>query len=59
MTARVIRSHLFPVAGDARVATAAASLVSVRDGALALDDAGRIARTGPFAELPPRTPPCP
>ena len=39
MTARVLRGHLFHVAGDARLATAVASLVSVRDGALALDDA--------------------
>ena len=53
MRARVLRGHLFHVAGDARLATAVASLVSVRDGALALDDAGRIAWTGPFADLPP------
>ena len=52
MTARVLRGHLFHVAGDARVASAAASLVSLRDGALVVDDAGRIAWTGPYAELP-------
>ncbi len=52
MSARVLRGHLFHVAGDARLATAAASLVSVRDGALVVDDAGRIAWTGPYAELP-------
>ena len=52
MTARVLRGHLFHVAGDARLATAVASLVSVRDGALAIDDAGRIAWTGPYADLP-------
>ncbi|RYZ30525.1 MAG: guanine deaminase, partial [Propionibacteriaceae bacterium] len=53
MTARVLRGHLFHVAGDARVTTAAASLVSVQDGALAIDAAGSIAWTGPYADLPP------
>jgi len=53
VTARVLRGHLFHVAGDARLETAVASLVSVRDGGLVVDDAGRIAWTGPYAELPP------
>jgi guanine deaminase len=52
VTARVLRGHLFHVAGDARLADAATSLVSIRDGALAIDEAGRIAWTGPYAELP-------
>ena len=52
MTARVLRGHLFHVAGDVRLADAVASLVSVRDGALAIDEAGRIAWTGSYAELP-------
>ncbi|MGI3780797.1 MAG: guanine deaminase [Janthinobacterium lividum] len=52
MTARVLRGHLFHVAGDARLADAARSLVSVRDGVLVIDDAGRIAWTGPYADLP-------
>ncbi|WP_204910419.1 amidohydrolase family protein [Microlunatus spumicola] len=53
MTARVLRGHLFHVAGDARLADAVASLVSLRDGALVIDEAGRIAWTGSYAELPP------
>ena len=53
MTARVLRGHLFHVAGDARLADAVTSLVSIRDGALVIDAAGRIAWTGPYAELPP------
>ncbi|HEY0238646.1 MAG TPA: amidohydrolase family protein [Friedmanniella sp.] len=52
MRARVLRGHLFHVAGDANLTTAAASLVSIRDGALVVDDAGRIAWTGPYADLP-------
>ena len=52
MTARVLRGHLFHVAGDARLADAVASLVSIRDGALVVDAAGLIAWTGPYAELP-------
>lgn len=52
MSARLLRGHLFHVAGDARLATAAASLVSVRDGAIATDAGGRIAWTGPYADLP-------
>ncbi|MBB3328972.1 amidohydrolase family protein [Microlunatus antarcticus] len=52
MTARVLRGHLFHVAGDTRLAEAAAALVSIRDGALAVDETGRIAWLGPFADLP-------
>ena len=52
MTARVLRGHLFHVAGDARLADAVTALVSVRDGALAIDEAGRIAWVGPHPELP-------
>ena len=59
MTPRVLRGHLFHVAGDANLATAAASLVSIRDGALVVDGEGRIAWTGPYAELPAEHAPLP
>ncbi|HEY0240039.1 MAG TPA: amidohydrolase family protein, partial [Friedmanniella sp.] len=52
MSARVLRGHLFHVAGDARLANAVSSLVSVQDGALVVDDVGRIAWAGPHAALP-------
>jgi guanine deaminase len=52
VSARVLRGHLFHVAGDVRLADAAASLVSIRDGGLVIDDTGRIAWTGTYADLP-------
>jgi guanine deaminase len=52
VTARVLRGHLFHIAGDANLATAEAALVSVPDGALVVDEAGHIAWTGAYAELP-------
>ena len=48
----VYRGHVFHVAGTATLATAAASLVSLPDGALALDANGRIAWVGSAPDLP-------
>jgi guanine deaminase len=49
---RVHRGYIFHVAGNATVATAAASLVAIPDGALVVDDAGRVAWCGAHADLP-------
>ncbi len=52
LTAQVLRGHVFHVAGDATLATAISSLVSLPDGALVVDEPGTIAWLGPYADLP-------
>ncbi|MFV0632550.1 amidohydrolase family protein [Demequina sp.] len=51
-TARVYRAHIFHIAGSPTQGSAAANLASIPDGALVVDDSGRVAWTGPFADLP-------
>lgn len=48
----VVRGHVFHVAGNATVETAAEALVSLPDGALVVDDAGTIAWVGEHRALP-------
>lgn len=48
----VYRAHIFHIAGSPSLADAAAHLVSLPDGALAVDDAGKVAWVGPWGELP-------
>ncbi len=48
----VHRGHVLHITGSPRVEDARRHLVSVPDGALAVDDAGRIAWVGPYRELP-------
>lgn len=48
----VHRGHVLHIAGRAVLATAEASLVSVPDGALVVDDSGTVAWVGPYRELP-------
>ncbi|PPF48471.1 MULTISPECIES: amidohydrolase family protein [unclassified Rathayibacter] len=50
----VHRGHVLHVAGGATLATARESLVSIPDGALAVDEDGTIAWVGPYRELPDR-----
>ncbi|WP_375430840.1 amidohydrolase family protein [uncultured Friedmanniella sp.] len=48
----VVRGHIFHVAGNAGVTSAAEALVSLPDGALVIDDAGTIAWVGDHTDLP-------
>ncbi|MFT4164966.1 MAG: amidohydrolase family protein [Microlunatus sp.] len=50
--AAVHRGHVLHVAGDADLATADCQLVSVRDGALVVDESGIVVWLGPYEELP-------
>ncbi|PPG51021.1 MULTISPECIES: amidohydrolase family protein [unclassified Rathayibacter] len=50
----VHRGHVLHVSGSATLETAQESLVSIPDGALAVDDDGTIAWVGPYGELPGR-----
>ncbi|QHC70514.1 amidohydrolase family protein [Rathayibacter sp. VKM Ac-2801] len=50
----VHRGHVLHVSGGATLETARESLVSIPDGALAVDDDGTIAWIGPYRELPDR-----
>jgi guanine deaminase len=52
VTAAVHRGHLLHLAGRPALEQARASLVSIPDGALVVDDAGVIAWTGRYADLP-------
>ncbi len=52
LTPTVYTGHVFPVAGAADLATAAALLVSLPDGALAVSAAGTVAWVGDRRELP-------
>lgn len=52
MSGGVHRGHVLHIAGPAALATAEASLVSIPDGALVVDDSGTIAWVGPYRELP-------
>jgi guanine deaminase len=49
---QILRGHVFHVAGQATLATAVESLVSIPDGALVVDDAGTIAWVGDHRQLP-------
>ena len=51
-TMTVYRGHLLHISGRPTVRESAAQLISVPDGALAVDDAGEIAFSGAFADLP-------
>lgn len=55
----VYRGHLVHISGRPTVSGSAAALVSVPDGALAVDTAGKIVFSGPFADLPPELHPEP
>ena len=48
----VHRGHVFHIAGSPTVTESPAALVSIPDGALVVDDTGRIAYCGPYLELP-------
>ena len=50
--ARVYRGHIFHVAGSPTVTDAAAALVSIPDGALAVSDEGNVEFCGEFDSLP-------
>ncbi|PPG98983.1 guanine deaminase [Rathayibacter rathayi] len=50
----VHRGHILHIAGRARLETAREALVSIPDGALAVDQDGTIAWVGPHGELPER-----
>jgi guanine deaminase len=49
---RVHRGYVFHIAGSPTVDTAAAALVAIPDGALVVDDGGRVAWCGAYADLP-------
>ena len=49
----VYRAHLFHLTGRPSVSDSAEALVSIPDGALAVDDTGHIVFAGSFADLPP------
>ncbi len=49
----VYRAHLFHLTGQPSVSDSAEALVSIPDGALAVDDTGHIVFAGSFADLPP------
>ena len=48
----VHRGHVFHIAGSPTVTESPAALVSIPDGALVVDDTGKIAYCGPYPELP-------
>lgn len=48
----IYRGHLLHISGRPLVGESASALVSVPDGALAVDETGEIVFSGPFAELP-------
>ncbi|MFT3832768.1 MAG: amidohydrolase family protein [Micropruina sp.] len=52
LLAAVHRGHVLHIAGDADLAAADRQLVSVPDGALAVDATGRVAWVGSYADLP-------
>jgi guanine deaminase len=52
MASRIHLGHVFHIAGSPTVTTAAQALVSIPDGALVLDDDGRIVFCGDRAEIP-------
>lgn len=52
MASRIHLGHVFHIAGSPTVTTAADALVSIPDGALVLDDGGRIVFCGDRAEIP-------
>ncbi|KAA0116877.1 guanine deaminase [Mycolicibacterium sp. P9-22] len=52
---RVYRGHLIHIAGAPRLGAARDHLVSIPDGALAVDDAGTIGYSGAYQELPEMT----
>ena len=52
MTTHTHLGHIFHIAGEPTVTEAAVSLVSIPDGALVLDDAGRIIFCGRRTEIP-------
>jgi guanine deaminase len=51
-TMTIYRGHLLHISGRPLVGDSASALVSVPDGALAVDETGDIVFSGPFAELP-------
>ncbi len=48
----VHRGHVFHISGAPSITDSAAALVSIADGAIAVDDAGLIAYCGPYPDLP-------
>jgi guanine deaminase len=52
MASRIHLGHVFHIAGSPAVTSAAGALVSIPDGALVLDDGGRIVFCGDRAEIP-------
>ncbi|EFV11849.1 guanine deaminase [Segniliparus rugosus] len=48
----VRRGHILHVSSSATLQTAREHLISVQDGALAVDDGGRIVYSGPYSKLP-------
>ena len=52
MTTHTHLGHIFHIAGEPTVTEAAVYLVSIPDGALVLDDAGRIIFCGRRTEIP-------